>query len=245
MVEDSLRGSAPGGGAATPAAYPAPSAGVKAGVPAGGPASRQLIVGAARQQRADEVAQLTILAPDAGANASVVIAGLAPGSVLSAGKEVASNTWQLSVAELAGAAIAPPRGFVGTMDLSVELRLADTGVVDRKGLQLEWSGGSAIAPAEPAPRPYNAAEIAQMLRRGGELMANGDVAAARLMYQRAAEEGEAAAAFALAETYDPLVLAKGGIPPDIALAHKWYERARDLGSALAPARLERLARLPG
>jgi TPR repeat protein len=51
-----------------------------------------------------------------------------------------------------------------------------------------------------------------------------------------------------AETYDPLVLgklsAKGGIAADISLAQTWYEKAKDLGSAVAPERLARLARLP-
>jgi TPR repeat protein len=83
-----------------------------------------------------------------------------------------------------------------------------------------------------------------MVRRGAELLVNGDVAAARLMYLRAAEAGEAVAAFALAETYDPLVLAKGGVPPDVALARAWYEKARELGSAMAPERLDRLTRAP-
>jgi TPR repeat protein len=178
----------------------------------------------------------------------VVVGGLAPGSALSAGTPEEPNKWRLSVEELASAAITPPRGFVGTMDLVVELRLADNTVADRKGLQVEWSGKSNPAPAKSQPRPRNASEIAFMMKSGADLMVNGDVAGARLMYQRAAEGGEALAAFALAETYDPLVLrklnAKGAIAPDVALAHQWYEKARDLGSATAPERLERLARLP-
>jgi TPR repeat protein len=87
-----------------------------------------------------------------------------------------------------------------------------------------------------------------MMKSGADLMANGDISAARLMYQRAAEAGDAMAALALAETYDPLVLRrvnpKGGITPDVGLAQAWYEKAKDLGSAVAPERLERLARLP-
>jgi TPR repeat protein len=87
-----------------------------------------------------------------------------------------------------------------------------------------------------------------MIKAGAELMASKDFAAARLMYQRAAEAGSAMAAFALAETYDPLVLgklnARGGVTPDFTLAATWYEKAKDLGSSEAPERLERLARLP-
>jgi TPR repeat protein len=215
------------------------------------PSSRavsELTVGAARPQEADEAARLTVSAAPAGANATVVIGGLAPGSTLSAGRQEGPNTWRLAVEELAGTAITPPRGFVGAMALTLELHLADNTVADRKGLQLEWSGKSVPAPATSQPRQHGADEIALMMKSGADLMANGDISAARLMYQRAAEAGDAMAALALAETYDPLVLRrvnpKGGITPDVALAHTWYEKAMELGSAVAPERLERLARLP-
>jgi TPR repeat protein len=86
-----------------------------------------------------------------------------------------------------------------------------------------------------------------MMKNGAELMANGDIAAARLMFKRAAETGDAGAAFALAETYDPLVLRKLGtrvaLMSDIALAQSWYKKARDLGSTLAPERIARLTQL--
>jgi TPR repeat protein len=86
------------------------------------------------------------------------------------------------------------------------------------------------------------------MKIGVELMTYGEVAAARVMFQRAAEAGEGAGAFALAETYDPLVLGglrlREGIMPDVALARTWYERARDLGSLEARDRISRLAQLP-
>jgi hypothetical protein len=103
-----------------------------------------------------------------------------------------------------------------------------------------------------APRPPMAAEnvsvIAAKMKIGVELMTYGEVTAARTMFQRVAEAGDAAGALALAETYDPLVL--GGlrlrerIMPDAALARTWYERARDLGSPEARDRISRLAQLP-
>jgi TPR repeat protein len=114
--------------------------------------------------------------------------------------------------------------------------------------QLDSSDKNVPAPPQPPPRQHEADEIALMIRTGADLMASKDFAAARLMYQRAAEAGSALAAFALAETYDPLVVgklnARGGIAPDVALAQFWYEKAKDLGSTDAPERLERLARLP-
>jgi hypothetical protein len=222
---------------AVPAVYPPPK-------PPNGQPARRLVVGNIGLLQTDEVARLTISAGDSGANTAVVIGGLAPGSTLSAGREVAPNTWRVSSGELAGAFITPPRGFTGIMDLTLELRLADNSMADRKGLQLEWGSRGSGAPviAKIQSRQHDPSEIAQMVKRGVELMTNGDVAAARLMYQRAAEAGEAGAAFALAETYDPLVL-KGGVPPDAGLARAWYERAKDLGSAMAPDRLERLMRM--
>src|SRR5262249_7272118 len=118
---------------------------------------------------------------------------------------------------------------------------------------LEWSGKSVLGPAilglpKSQPRRLEAGEIALMMKNGAEFMANGNVGAARMIFQPAAESGDPVAAFALAETYDPVVLRKlnvtGGITADVSLAQSWYEKAKNLGSAAAPERLERLARLP-
>jgi hypothetical protein len=104
-----------------------------------------------------------------------------------------------------------------------------------------------VAPRQPVAAE-DASLIAAKMKIGVELMTYGEVAAARVMFQRVAEAGEGAGAFALAETYDPLVL--GGlrlreqIMPDLALARTWYERARDLGSLEARDRISRLAQLP-
>ena len=208
--------------------------------------SQLLTVAATRLQQADEPARLTISTADAGAGVVAVIGGLAPGSALSAGTQAGPNTWRLSTEDFNNAVITPPSGFIGIMDLTVELRLADNTAVDRKKLQLEWSGQGAAASAKS--RQLDANDIALMRKNGAEFMANGNIVAARMMFQPAAEAGDSAAAFALAETYDPLVLrklgAKGGVTADVALAHSWYEKAKDLGSTVAPERLERLARLP-
>jgi hypothetical protein len=210
-------------------------------------ASPRLTVGAAGPQRVDEITRLTVSVADAGADAAVVIRGLAPGSTLSAGTQVASNTWRLSVEELAGAAITPPSGFVGDVDLTLELRLADNTIADRRSLRVEWSGDGATS-AKSQLRRLATSEIALMVKNGTEFMANGNIGAARMMLQPAAEAGDPVAAFALAETFDPLVLrklnTKGGITANVGLAQTWYQKAKDLGSAVAPERLERLARLP-
>ena len=104
-----------------------------------------------------------------------------------------------------------------------------------------------VTPTAAAPQG-DAPDIAFLLKNGAELMANGDVAAARLMFQHAAETGSAKAAFALAETYDPLMFKKLGrreaVTLDITLAQSWYEKARNLGSTAARERIVRLTQLP-
>jgi TPR repeat protein len=74
-------------------------------------------------------------------------------------------------------------------------------------------------------------------------VANGNIGAARMMLKLAAEAGDAAAAFAFAQTYDPSVLEKlgaKGITPDVGLAQQWYEKARALGSTEIPGQLSGL-----
>jgi hypothetical protein len=204
-------------------------------------AARQLTIDAVRLRQSD--ALLTISAGGVGSDAAVVVGGLSPGSTLSAGTPAGPNMWRLSTEDLGDVVLAPPRGFVGAMDLSLELRLADQAAVDRKALQLEWSAKDTLAP--PKSQRFRAAEIALMTEKGAALIGIGDVGGARMMFQPAAEAGDPAAAFALAETYDPLLLrilgVKGGITSDIALANSWYQRARDLGSIAALERLKSLA----
>ena len=87
-------------------------------------------------------------------------------------------------------------------------------------------------------------EIAAALKRADALIASGDLAAARLVLRRAADDGDAEAAIALAGTYDPAVLEKlgvHGIVPDVVMARAWYEKAKKFGAAEAAQRLEVLA----
>src|SRR6266446_7748326 len=87
-------------------------------------------------------------------------------------------------------------------------------------------------------------EIASSLRRADDLIASGDLAAARLVLRRAANAGDAQAAMTLAGTYDPVILEKLGVHgfvPDVAMARVWYEKDKKFGSTEAPQRLELLA----
>ena len=80
-------------------------------------------------------------------------------------------------------------------------------------------------------------EIADLLKRGRELIAAGKIGEARLLLKSAAVSGDATAAFTLATTYDPVELEKLGArdaDPDISEARAWYQKAKDLGSTAAP-----------
>ncbi|MBR0844811.1 hypothetical protein JQ607_31825 [Bradyrhizobium liaoningense] len=104
------------------------------------------------------------------------------------------------------------------------------------------------AAAEPAPpepvRTLDADTLAGLMTRARSLIGVGDIAAARLLLERAANAKDATAALLLAQTYDPAVLGTSdarSVIPDAALARDWYQRAATLGSAEARQRLARLS----
>jgi hypothetical protein len=89
-------------------------------------------------------------------------------------------------------------------------------------------------------------EIQVLFERGKHLLASGDLVAARVVLQRAAESKDAAAAVALGSTYDPTVLRRlkaYGVASDLEMARRWYEKAKELGSEEAERRLQVLAKL--
>lgn len=100
-------------------------------------------------------------------------------------------------------------------------------------------------PAKPLPptRTLDADTLAGLMARARSLMTVGDIAAARLLLERAANAQDATAAFVLAQTYDPAVLGTKdtrSITADAAAARDWYRKAAQLGSAEARQRLTQL-----
>jgi len=157
-------------------------------------------------------------------------------------------------------AVVPPREYVGSMNLIAELHGADDHIVSSNNVILRW----APAPAKPAelatpPKPevppttnfvagaarkITPAELVALIKRGGELATNGDLPAARLLLQRAAEAHNPQAAFALASTYDPMVIKRlfpNSSAFDVTLAKAWYQKAREWGSVEALEKIEALA----
>jgi hypothetical protein len=98
-------------------------------------------------------------------------------------------------------------------------------------------------PPPQAERLTPQAETA-LLSRGRDVLRQGGVAAARIIFEELATHGSAAGALALARTYDPSYVVPSGAAapaPSLAEARKWYERAAQLGNADAKRRLAELA----
>ncbi|MGY4628595.1 hypothetical protein [Bradyrhizobium sp. USDA 4486] len=105
----------------------------------------------------------------------------------------------------------------------------------------------AAQPVAPPPEPVrtlDADTLAGLMTRARSLIGVGDIAAARLLLERAANAKDATAALLLAQTYDPAVLGTSDartIVGDPSAARDWYQRAANLGSAEARQRLSQLS----
>jgi hypothetical protein len=98
------------------------------------------------------------------------------------------------------------------------------------------TGNEAAAPS----KMLDAETLAALMARAKSLLALGDIGAARLLLERAANAQDATAAFLLAQTYDPAVLGvrdTRSITPDPVMARDWYRKAASFGSADAQQRL--------
>jgi hypothetical protein len=99
-----------------------------------------------------------------------------------------------------------------------------------------------VTTPEPASRPgadgprLSAAETAGLVARGDDFLAAGDIASARLFFERAADAGDGRAAMRMALTYDAAFLDRAGLRglgSDSERATFWYRRARELGEGKA------------
>ena len=182
---------------------------------------------------------VSVVGPSEGA--VLELTGIPSGWKLSSGRPFGADGWRLPVTDLADAVFWPPQDFVGAIDVAVELRLADDTLVDRQAVRREWAQRDAPIKEtiEVSDRllANDAAQITELCRRGEELLSAGDIAAARLLLERAARAGSSRAAFMLGTSYDPKVLkylGVRGVPADVALARNWYEKAKEHGYTKVP-----------
>lgn len=99
----------------------------------------------------------------------------------------------------------------------------------------------ASQPVSPEPaRTLDDDTLAGLMTRARSLISVGDIAAARLLLERAANAKDATAALLLAQSYDPAALGTSNtrsVIADAAAARDWYQRAASLGSTEARQRL--------
>ena len=98
---------------------------------------------------AGQAAPLNFAIADAPEGSTILISGLAPGATLSQGKDRGAD-WRLGLAELSDLAVIPPKGFVGSMNLVVELRLPDGALGARNLIKLDWAGDATAEAQKPA-----------------------------------------------------------------------------------------------
>src|SRR5262245_14985861 len=221
---------------------------------------------------AEVVLPIRITPPDAVPRGGFLkLRGLPATAALSDGHSIAPGAWAIPMTALPNLRILMPVGAKGRSDVLISLLSPDGAVLAEAKATLVVASASppsndkpadqkagvmriAPAPASPVVSPrepptgpaltLEARERAlRLVKKGDEQLAEGGIAQARLLYERAAEAGLALGAMAMAATYDAAELERlgtRGLKPDREAARRWYERARELGAAEAEGRLRRL-----
>lgn len=125
----------------------------------------------------------------------------------------------------------------------VQDRLAQDKQVQDKQLQDQTIAARSQGDAQV--NPNDGVQAAKLIVRASALLEQGNIGAARIVLERAAELGSAQASFVLAETYDPLILRTFrtyGTQGDPTKAQALYARAEAGGIKEAKARSEALRR---
>jgi hypothetical protein len=215
-------------------------------------------------QPASQVAMPIELAPSEifPPNTFIRLRGLPRSVSLTEGFSIGPGVWAVALLDLAKLNLNVPVDVSGQSNLVITL-------VDVEGTILaEAASALVIEPAvvfapdqEPAeslssenkPAVYRPASNSQpapqfadfeareerLLAVGERHLAQGNIAAARAFFRRAADAGLAVGATLLATTYDPVELQRLrvlGVPADPTEARKWYGRARELGAPDDPSR---------
>jgi hypothetical protein len=181
---------------------------------------------------------------------------------LTEGHAIAPGSWAVPLIALRSLKAIVPAGISGRNEITISLVAADgTTLVETKTALVVGPPRVLAAPADPrlsepkrvppAPPPSRGSRLSdeekaraeRLLAVGDRHLEQGNIAAARMFYQHAADAGLAAGALKMAATYDPAELRRleaVAVTPDRNEARKWYERARELGAPEAEGRLARL-----
>ncbi len=186
----------------------------------------------------------------------LLVRGLPDGFAVSRAVRV-DDAWALSPQHLSDFGLLPPRDYEGSFEAqfvlvwgpdrtrdiqTVPVRIGAQAALQREQIEpgATQSAGAPLPGSPVVKRKISLEEEDGMLARAMGILENGDIAAARLIFERLASRGSARGALAMAKTFDPEVLTGMnvfGLAPDLVKAAEWYERAAQLGDEQARERL--------
>lgn len=203
-----------------------------------------------------------------GAGAFILVRNIPAGVRFSSGM-ASGRFWVLALHDAEGLRLFSEPNLAGSFSLEFSLIGPENRALARqvvalslKPIEVTGRVGTAAPPVAraepPAPQPAPAApslaapsrprlsvsEEAVLVSRGEELMRQGGIAAARIIFEDLAGRGSARAALALAQSYDPAYVPKSAVSaltPNLETALKWYRRAEELGSGEAKGRAAEIA----
>jgi hypothetical protein len=202
----------------------------------------------------------------------VRVRGLPRGARFSLGRFVAPDNWIIATADLGALELALGDTPAGRFEVATELQAIDgrqlaeaksllvvtapaskpgTAAVISQNVAPATSPGAAPQVSQNAAPPISPGDTERLneenqdrfLAQGLRLLGAGNVASARLLFERAADAGSARAALLLGDTYDDVRLAQLGVQgvlPDRDKANYWYGRADELGAAEAKERISEI-----
>jgi len=166
----------------------------------------------------------------------LVLTGLPANTTLTGVTRMGSDSWLVAPGALRALEIIVPEWSTSVIELKVELRHAN-GAVAAQGEA--WL--SVPPPTVPQGTRLDQSAIKELLQKGDRLLARGDVASARAVYEKAAALGSAQGALVLGSTYDPgrlWSLGVFGMVGNKDRARHWYQRADQLGHPEAKDRIK-------
>lgn len=208
---------------------------------------------------------IAISNPSKAEDALVSIKGLPKDAELSTGIDVGGGQWLLPPVRLKGLSITVPDMSAGSHELAVQLLKDDaqtslTGPVQfplnvkstkqpevtqvtQPASGTQGATGGTTLPDEQSNNVETDLLTQMLIRDGNKAMREGDIAAARRLYEQASQSGNPEAALAMGRSFDPTYFEKLNVKtgkPDPATAFEWYKKALDGGLITARVKIDAL-----
>jgi hypothetical protein len=114
----------------------------------------------------NEPLELGVTVDAAAPGAAVVIKGLPAGARLTAGNRIGADEWRVAAEQISDVAVVPARDFVGKLDLSAELHMANQAALVTAFFRLSWTPAPfpGVASASTSSLPEPSAPVARQLQ---------------------------------------------------------------------------------